>query len=114
MISHILPLTPGLRCTRAAVSPRIADVMVCPTTIGREREIESFHRLIDEVQSGRGTTVLVTGEAGIGKSRLVAEARRRASGLGMRVLQGAAFEHSAAPALEELSYHSYAAGAWDK
>jgi DNA-binding CsgD family transcriptional regulator len=59
---------------------------------GRECEIDSIRGLIDQLQAGHGTTVLVTGEAGIGKSRLVAEARAHASSRGVRVLEGAAFE----------------------
>ena len=68
------------------------NAMLCPKTIGREREIDNIRRLIDQVQVGRGATVLITGEAGIGKSRLVAEARAHALSRGIRVLEGAAFE----------------------
>ncbi len=70
----------------------LQNTLVCPTTIGREREIDSIRRLIDQLHAGRGTTVLITGEGGIGKSRLVAEARAHALGRGVRVLEGAAFE----------------------
>jgi predicted ATPase len=41
---------------------------------------------------GRGNTVVLTGEAGIGKTRLAAEARAVAFGRNIRVLQGSAFE----------------------
>jgi DNA-binding CsgD family transcriptional regulator/Flp pilus assembly protein TadD len=62
--------------------------------IGRERELESIRGLIDQLQaaSATGTTLLIAGEAGIGKSRLVAEARSYAISRGVRVIQGAAFE----------------------
>jgi DNA-binding NarL/FixJ family response regulator len=73
-------------------SRSLENVMVCPITIGREREIQGLSGLIEHLKAGQGTTVLVTGEAGIGKSRLVAEARARAVSLGAGVLQGAAFE----------------------
>jgi DNA-binding CsgD family transcriptional regulator len=78
--------------TQMNTSPQIENVMVCPITVGREREIERLGRLIEQLNAGQGTTVLVTGEAGIGKSRLVAEARARAVSRGVSVLQGAAFE----------------------
>ncbi len=74
--------------------------MLCPITIGRERELDRIRGLIDQLEaaSASGTTVLITGEAGIGKSRLVAEARTYALSRGVHVLQGAAFEmDSAAP-----------------
>lgn len=78
--------------TQMNTSPPLENVMVCPITIGRELEIDRLGHLIAQLQAGQGTTVLVTGEAGIGKSRLVGEARARALSLGVGVLQGAAFE----------------------
>src|SRR5207248_7888812 len=64
------------------------------------REIDTLRRLVDQLQadSSSGTTVLITGEAGIGKSRLVAEARAHALSRGVRVLEGAAFEMDGAAA----------------
>jgi DNA-binding CsgD family transcriptional regulator/tetratricopeptide (TPR) repeat protein len=76
----------------ADTEPPQPNTIVCPTTIGREREIDTLRGLIDQAQAGRGTTVLITGEAGIGKSRLVAEARAHALSRGLRVFEGAAFE----------------------
>jgi AAA ATPase domain len=63
------------------------SAMLCPITIGRERELESIKGLIDQLQTApaSATTVLITGEAGIGKSRLVAEARSYALSHGVRV-----------------------------
>src|SRR5437868_12285024 len=78
--------------TQENVNPPLENVMVCPTTIGRAREIESLSRLIGQLSDGHGTTVVISGEAGIGKSRLVSEARSRAASHGVRILQGAAFE----------------------
>ncbi len=43
-----------------------------PVTVGREPELEIFRRAIDDVRAGRPRVVVVGGEAGIGKSRLVA------------------------------------------
>lgn len=39
--------------------------------VGREQELETLLHLWQQVQSGNGQVVLITGEAGIGKSRLV-------------------------------------------
>jgi class 3 adenylate cyclase/tetratricopeptide (TPR) repeat protein len=43
--------------------------------IGRTRELDELTRAIEEAQAGRGRIVSIVGEAGLGKSRLVAEAR---------------------------------------
>ncbi|MGH2809270.1 MAG: ATP-binding protein, partial [Actinomycetota bacterium] len=43
--------------------------------IGREAEVARLHRLLGALQHGRGGVVFVTGEPGIGKSRLLREAR---------------------------------------
>jgi len=43
--------------------------------VGRASELETLRRVLDELVDGRGAIVSVLGEAGIGKTRLVAEAR---------------------------------------
>ena len=53
---------------------------------GRERELSQLYELVDGVHE-RGATLLVRGEAGIGKSTLLAAACRRAEEAGMRVLR---------------------------
>lgn len=50
-----------------------------PPLIGREREFEWLREALRDVQDGRGRTVLVRGEAGIGKTRLLQELARLAS-----------------------------------
>jgi DNA-binding CsgD family transcriptional regulator/tetratricopeptide (TPR) repeat protein len=62
-----------------------------PVLIGREREVATLRSLIDETRQGRGHVLLLSGEAGIGKSRLLAEGKRQASDQGLLVLQGACF-----------------------
>jgi ABC-type transport system substrate-binding protein/class 3 adenylate cyclase len=42
--------------------------------VGRASELETLRRVLDELLEGRGAIVSVLGEAGIGKTRLVAEA----------------------------------------
>jgi ATP/maltotriose-dependent transcriptional regulator MalT len=52
------------------------------TTAGlleREAELAALERLIDDAEDGRGRVVLIEGPAGIGKTRLLAEARERAA-----------------------------------
>lgn len=57
-----------------------------PVTVGREPELAILRRAIEEVRAGRPRVVVVSGEAGIGKSRLVAEAASRAGDV--RVARG--------------------------
>lgn len=57
--------------------------ILCPTIVGRNRELAELEHALDRVQSGRGAVVFVSGPAGVGKSRLLqqaaGEARRRAA-----------------------------------
>lgn len=49
--------------------------------VGRDQELARVREAIEGVQSGRGGLLLVMGEAGIGKSRLLADARTGYDGL---------------------------------
>src|SRR2546421_2885133 len=62
-----------------------------PVLIGRERERATLSALIDQVKQGHGQVLLLSGEAGIGKSRLLAEGKRQGSSQGFLVLQGTCF-----------------------
>jgi predicted ATPase len=56
--------------------------------VGRGRELGQLERALDAARAGSGTTVLIAGEAGIGKTRLASEAARRARDVGFEVLLG--------------------------
>jgi len=59
--------------------------------VGRSEELDHLGELVDAVRNGRpGGLVLVSGEAGIGKSRLVREVAARAEDRGVKVLTGRA------------------------
>lgn len=62
-----------------------------PVLIGREREQAHLQVLLDQVRQGHGQVLLLSGEAGIGKSRLAAEGKRQANEQGFLVLQGTCF-----------------------
>jgi predicted ATPase len=53
--------------------------------VGRERELGVVDDLVDRVRD-RGGTLVIRGQAGIGKSALLAAANRRAAERGMLVL----------------------------
>ena len=65
--------------------------------VGRESEREDLLRSASAAISGRGGFVLVGGEAGVGKSRLVEEVAAEARRLGMLTLSGRCYEMSGAP-----------------
>ncbi len=56
--------------------------------VGRIRELEELRQALDAAQAGSGSTVLVAGEAGIGKTRLASEVARQARAAGFEVLLG--------------------------
>ena len=56
--------------------------------IGRVHELGELERALDATRDGSGATVLVAGEAGIGKTRLAAEFGTRARDAGFEVLLG--------------------------
>ncbi|MFZ0218565.1 MAG: AAA family ATPase, partial [Candidatus Dormiibacterota bacterium] len=58
----------------------------------RQREVTLLDALIEEARVGAGRVALIEGEAGIGKSRLLGEARARATAQHFRVLAARASE----------------------
>jgi len=58
------------------------------TLVGRDAELARLRALLHDAAAGRAVTGLVSGDAGIGKSRLVDEAMRIAEGDGFTVLCG--------------------------
>ena len=59
-----------------------------PPMVGREKEQEQLLSHLGEAISGEGRLVLISGEAGVGKTRLCGEFERRATALGCVVLVG--------------------------
>src|SRR5438477_456821 len=83
--------------------------ILCPVLIGRGAELTALRLLVDRARSGTGQLVLLSGEAGIGKSRLVAEAKTYATAQGFLLLQGQCFPTDRscpyAPLLDLLRSH---------
>ena len=65
--------------------------IVCPVLIGREADLSALHALIDQAKRGEGQVAMMSGEAGIGKSRLVAEGKTYALAQSFKLLQGNCF-----------------------
>ncbi|MGH2514716.1 MAG: ATP-binding protein, partial [Ktedonobacterales bacterium] len=70
----------------------IPGAIVCPVFIGRQPDLSALRALIDRQQRGQGHMILVSGEAGIGKSRLLAETKAYAAAHNVALFQGNCFE----------------------
>ncbi len=85
---------------RGAASPAPPRAAVPPPAwqrpeaalVGRARELTMLRQALEEARAGRGRGVLLLGEAGIGKSRLVEELSAEAQARGARVLLGRCHE----------------------
>jgi predicted ATPase len=66
--------------------------------VGRRRELAALTAGLDDALAGRGALFLVSGEPGIGKSRIADELATRARAREARVLWGRCWEAGGAPA----------------
>src|ERR1044071_1342267 len=60
--------------------------------VGREQELAALEAAVARADSGEGAVVLLAGESGIGKSRLIGELSERARAGGATVLTGECLE----------------------
>jgi tetratricopeptide (TPR) repeat protein len=79
---------------RTGARPRILGKVVAgpdprPELIGRDEDLVALDAALEQARGGEPVTVLVAGEAGIGKTRLVEEFGERAFAAGARLLTGA-------------------------
>src|SRR5260370_11560226 len=70
---------------------RFAPSIMCPILIGRGHELTTLRLLADRAKSGQGQVALLSGEAGIGKSRVVVEVKTTAASHDFLLLQGSCF-----------------------
>src|SRR5438874_12362527 len=69
-----------------------AQPLLCPILIGRASSVAILDDALENVRGGNGRCILIAGEAGVGKSRLVTELRTRTAQVGMDLFQGNCFE----------------------
>jgi len=62
--------------------------LVSPLLVGRDDLLQTVGRRVTEAASGRGSTLLIAGEPGIGKSRLMASALQAARAAGFKTAKG--------------------------
>lgn len=81
----------------AAAEPRVTVVeaaaptdrsMLCPRVIGRESELAALRAFLGEAAAGQGRTVLIAGEAGVGKTATLRTFLEHAAAENARVLRG--------------------------
>lgn len=70
--------------------------MLCPVLISRDTELRQLTAALDCAQNGHGTIIFLTGDPGVGKSRLAGELSAIAESRGFYVVAGRAIE-SASP-----------------
>jgi DNA-binding CsgD family transcriptional regulator len=80
----------------------VTDVL-CPVVIGRQPELGALRALLSAAAAGTGGLVTVTGEPGIGKTRLVREAAEHARAEGVTVVTGRAIPTSASEPYRPLT-----------
>ncbi len=66
--------------------------MSSPVLVGRSGQLSALDTALAEAVRGSPSAVMVGGEAGVGKSRLVSEFAERSRGAGVRVLMGGCLE----------------------
>ncbi len=70
-----------------------------PKMVGRDKELDQLKEFLHAAIKGEGNTILVSGEAGIGKTRLVKELEAYAEPLSVKVLEGRCLYASPTPFL---------------
>src|SRR5882724_4736392 len=70
----------------------MGQAAVSAVLVGRRDELTRLRALMDRAVAGQPAVAVLAGEAGVGKSRLVAEIAREAASRGLRVLRGRCIE----------------------
>ena len=79
-----------VRARREAPASRVQRLGIGSELVGRDLELSVVNEAIDRLDLGLGGILILTGEPGAGKSRLVTELRRRRPGGRVRWLEGRA------------------------
>jgi DNA-binding SARP family transcriptional activator/tetratricopeptide (TPR) repeat protein len=92
ILQHPLPSPPSPPPRRGAAHRKLDRVPGEVALIGREAEVARLRRAREQAWEGQAQTVLLTGEAGIGKTRVLEEAAAEAAAAGGYVLVGRSHE----------------------
>jgi tetratricopeptide (TPR) repeat protein len=81
----------------ARAGPRPRAYLYRPSLAGREDQVRALDRLLVRLQAGTGGAVLIGGESGVGKTRLLIELAQQARGQKIDVLSGECLPDSGTP-----------------
>ena len=96
------PGRPGYGTVAAGCAPRAVERRAA--FVGRRENLDVLDRQLETAMRGRGQAIGIIGDAGIGKSRLLAEFRRRLARRDVAYLEGPCFSYaSAVPYLPVLA-----------
>ncbi len=90
-------ISSGIAASGAAVELPLLDRLVRNRLIGREKEMAEINRLWQHASNGEGGFIFVTGEPGIGKTRLLREMEARVSISGSKVYFGECYAEGNTP-----------------
>jgi len=76
-------------------APAPSGLFLCPVVVGRVAEAARFASALNSAKVGNGQTVVLGGEAGVGKSAFVRRADEQATADGFRILVGLTHESDA-------------------
>ena len=77
--------------------PAVRQIRLSAPMIGRDPELSTLVEALAQARIGKGSAISISGQAGIGKSRLKYEAIRKGVDLGFRVHEGRASSFAEAP-----------------
>jgi len=86
------------KVSAAEPSPHAADGRPSASLLGRDRELAELRQALAEAERGRGTLFLLSGEPGVGKTRLADAVSAAAIERGGQALWGRCWEAGGAPA----------------
>ncbi len=82
----------GMSEPRGMLTPEMSGRASSPVLVGRDEQMAALDAAFASARQGGPSAVLLGGEAGVGKSRLVSEFGRTAGAAGARVLTGGCLE----------------------
>jgi ATP/maltotriose-dependent transcriptional regulator MalT len=82
----------GMSDPRGMLTAEMSGRASSPVLVGRDEQMAALDAAFAGVRQGGPSAVLLGGEAGVGKSRLVSDFSRRAASAGARVLTGGCLE----------------------